>query len=148
MSKINLGCGMDYRQGWKNWDISEECKTDAIVDIRQDVFPAEDGEAELVYVSGVFEQIASNEELVHAMNECHRCLQDGGTMEVVVPNAENSIAWQDPFDVRKFVPKTFDYFIGEEREYKLYGKLYGFKPWSSVDIRTNPRGIMEITMVK
>lgn len=148
MVKINIGCGRDKKVGWQNWDYSKECNPDKQVDIRYDTFPAKDEEAELIYASGVLEQIQGNEELLWAMNECHRVLKKGGKMEVVVPNAENSIAWQDPFDCRRFTPETFQYFINGARPYKLYGSVYGFLPWSSVDVKTNERGIMEVTLIK
>jgi len=146
--KINVGCGMDYRKGWINTDISTQCKCDHVLDISKDLLPVTDGDAELVYCSGVLEQILENSGLIFAMNEMRRVLRDGGTLEIVVPNAEHSIAFQDPMDVRKFTPKTFAYFIKGEREYELYGKLYGFLPWSSCDINENARGILEIKLVK
>lgn len=148
MQKVNIGCGRDYREGWSNWEISKEAKADEYLDIREDVFPAKDSSVDLIYISGVLEQISGNEEFLFAMNECHRILKPGAKMEIVVPNAEGSIAWQDPFDCRRFTPETFQYFLGDTRPYKLYGSVYGFKPWTDVVIRTNPRGIMEIELTK
>jgi SAM-dependent methyltransferase len=148
MSKINLGCGRDYREGFLNIDYSRECRADVYLDLRYDTLPVKDGGTELVYASGVLEQLQANEELLHAMNEAHRVLKSGGKFEIVVPNAENSIAWQDPFDCRRFTPETFQYFIKDSRPYKLYGSVYGFKPWTSVMLTTNPRGIMEVTLIK
>lgn len=148
MKKINVGCGMDYRAGWLNVDISPDSKADEIIDIGCDVLPVENGEAELVYCSGVLEQILTNNELIHAMNEMWRVLRKGGMLEIVVPNAEHSIAFQDPHDCRKFTPKTFAYFIEGEREYQLYGKVYGFRPWSNCNIQENQRNILEVKLVK
>ena len=159
MNKINIGCGMDYREGWINTDISHAVKADVYFDIGkeeiQTVFginkeqvPVKEEQFDLVYCSGVLEQILLNEELIHAMNEMHRVLKKGGVCEIVVPNAEHAIAFQDPMDVRKFTPKTFAYFIDGEREYNLYGKVYGFKPWSSCEINENSRGILEVKLIK
>lgn len=146
--KINIGCGTDYRHGWLNTDISPTAKADVVHDIRCEKLPAKDGEAEEVYCSGVLEQILDNEDLVFAMNEVWRVLKKGGMFRIVVPNAEHSIAYQDPFDVRKFTPKTFQYFLEGAREYNLYGKVYGFKPYHSLHIDENQRHILVVSMTK
>jgi SAM-dependent methyltransferase len=154
--KINIGCGRDYKAGWLNTDISRDCKADAYFDIRKDIIvkgprvgdKVVDNSADYVYISGVLEQIGENEHLVHAMNECWRVLKDGGIMEVIVPNARFAIAHQDPMDVRKFTKETFLYFLGGSRQYKLYGSVYGFKPWSDISIEENERHIMIIKMKK
>jgi predicted SAM-dependent methyltransferase len=146
--RINIGCGHDYREGWINTDISPKLRCNYVHDIREEKLPVEDGEAEEVYCSGVLEQLQMNEDLLFALNEMWRVLKKGGKLTLVVPNAEHSIAFQDPMDVRKFVPKTFNYFVEGEREYQLYGKIYGFKPWSSVSIQENQRHILIVTLVK
>lgn len=146
--RINIGCGRDYRQGWLNTDISPTTKCDVVHDIRTEHLPVEDGEVDLVYASGVLEQILLNEHLLFAFNEVWRVLRTGGTFEIVVPNAEFSIAFQDPMDVRKFVPKTFQYLLNGAREYLLYGSVYGFKPWTTVTVKENERHILEVTLTK
>lgn len=148
MKAINIGCGMDYRKGWLNTDVSPTAKADIVHDIRLEKLPVDNEEVDLVYASGVLEQIVENEELLFSFNEVWRVLRPGGEFHIVVPNAEYSIAFQDPFDVRKFVPKTFDYLVQDKREYALYGKVYGFKPWSSCTIKENQRHILEVTLVK
>lgn len=148
MLKLNIGCGRDYKEGWWNSDISELAKKDAQHDIRKDVLPFETGSVAEIYISGVLEQILENEHLIHAMNECHRVLQDGGVMEVVVPNAKFAIAHQDPMDIRKFTHETFSYFQTGTRQHDLYGKVYGFQGWSKIRIHENERHIMIIEMKK
>lgn len=145
---VNIGCGMDYRAGWLNTDISATAKCDVVHDIRTERLPVEDGEVDVVYASGVLEQILLNEHLLFAFNEVWRVLKPGGKFNIVVPNAEHSIAFQDPWDVRKFVPKTFQYFLNGSREYKLYGSIYGFKPFNAVVIEENERHILVVTLVK
>lgn len=148
MRAINIGCGRDYRKGWLNTDFSAEANPDRVHDIRYEKLPVKDGSVDLVYASGVLEQILTNEDLLFAVNEVWRVLRQGGEFQIVVPNAEHSIAFQDPFDVRKFVPKTFDYLVSTSREYLLYGKVYGFKPWESVKVKENQRHILEVTLTK
>jgi hypothetical protein len=51
-------------------------------------------------------------------------------------------------DVRKFVPKTFEYLVKGKREYELYGKVYGFKPFKEALVRENDRHILEVILTK
>jgi len=146
--KLNIGCGRDYREGWVNTDISHEVRADHYFDIRTQNFPFKDELAEVVYISGVLEQIGDNDQLIHAMNECWRVLKPGGQMIVVVPNAKYAIAHRDPMDVRKFTWDTFRYFIEGTQEYKHYGSVYGFKPWREFAIEENVRHIMTVTIIK
>lgn len=146
--KINLGCGRDYKDGWINTDVSRETKADYYFDVSKDVFPFEDNSADEIYCSGVLEQILENQGLIHAMNECHRVLKTGGKFTVIVPNAKYAIASQDPMDVRKFTIPTFNYFIKDDRHYKLYGSVYGFKAWEMESMTENERGILTVNLIK
>lgn len=146
--KLNIGCGRDYKDDWVNTDISRETKADYYFDISKEKFPFDDNSADEIYCSGVLEQILENKDLIHAMNECHRVLQNGCIMTVIVPNAKYSIAHQDPMDIRKFTIPTFNYFIEGDRHFKLYGSVYGFKGWKSVNIEENSRGILIVKLQK
>lgn len=146
--KLNIGCGRDYREGWFNTDVSLEVKADVYFDIGKESILMEDSQAELVYISGVLEQIGPNEELKHALNECWRLLKQGGQIVIVVPNAKHAIAHRDPMDIRKFTKATFNYFVDGFQEYRDYGSVYGFKPWRTLDIQENERRILTVTMTK
>ncbi len=147
MKNLNLGCGRDYRPDWDNWD-NGDCKVDEVVDISKDIFPAKDETYDKIYCSGVFEQVIPNDQFVHAMNESHRVLKVGGVMTVIVPSAKYSNAFKDPFDGRKFTEETFKYFDKGSQEYKLYGSVYGFKPWNILTIFTAENGIITCEMKK
>lgn len=146
--KIDIGAGRDKRPGFKRWDISPVVKPDVLIDVSKDKFPVEDNACEEIRISGVLEQILTNEGLLHCMNECHRILQSGGTMTVVVPNAKYSTAFQDPHDVRQFTPSTFKYFDQKEQAYTLYGSVYGYKGWQLNNLITGENGIMTIVLQK
>lgn len=148
MNRLNIGCGRDYRDGWWNCDISQNCKSDATLDIATQQIPFSGGTVDEVYISGVLEQIAGNEGLIHAMNECYRVLKPGGVMTVVVPNARYAIAHRDPMDVRKFTREMFEYFRSGTREFKLYGSVYGFCGWTDITVTENHRHIFTVTFVK
>lgn len=146
--KINIGCGRDYKEGWWNTDTSQEVKCEQYMDIGQSIIDQPENSSELVYISGVLEQVAENWKLIHALNECWRVLQHGGKLVIVVPNAKYAIAHRDPMDIRKFTPDTFRYFLDGTQEYRDYGSVYGFKPWSHLDIQENQRHILTVTMIK
>lgn len=146
--KINLGCGRDYKIGWKNWDISHDVRCDDIVDVRRDRFPTADQSVEEIYCSGVLEQILQNENLVHCMNECHRVMQNDGLMTIVVPNSKFSISFKDPHDCRHFLAETWNYFDSQYDEFKKYGSVYGYMPWTVMSRETNDRGIMTVVLKK
>lgn len=158
--KLNIGCGRDYRAGWINIDISKDARADSYLDIRKQplqysagmatmaAHPIMPGSVDEIYISGVLEQILENEDLIFAMNECHRVLKEGGVMRVIVPNAAFAIAHQDPMDVRKFTKPTFAYFLKGDRHHELYGSVYGFRPWAKLVIDENDRHILTVTMIK
>lgn len=145
---MNIGCGRDYREGWVNTDVSLETKADFHFDIGKETLLMDGDQAELVYISGVLEQIGPNDEFKHALNECWRFLKPGGIIQIVVPNAKYAIAHRDPMDIRKFTPDTFRYFIEGNQEYRDYGSVYGFKPWHDLHIEENQRHILTVTMRK
>lgn len=148
LKKLNIGCGRDYRQGWENWDISNDVKAERHFDIRIQPFPCDDDAASEIYISGVLEQIGDNDKFIHVMNEMHRVLKPGGEVTIVVPNARYAIAHRDPMDIRKFTKETFSYFLNTAQEYALYGSVYGFLPWSGIRIEENSRHIFTICLKK
>lgn len=145
---LNIGCGRDIRKGWVNIDIAPDIGANMVLDIRKDLLPYPAGSVDMIYISGVLEQIGSNDDLIFALNECHRVLRDSGSMTVIVPNAKYAIAHRDPMDVRKFTQDTFQYFLKGTHEYRAYGSVYGFAPWSEIKIGENDRHIMTVIMMK
>lgn len=82
--QLNLGCGDDYRDDWRNADIDEDIHAD-------DYFNA--GEAPWPYAANSFDRILAKhsfEHLTHdqtctAFREAGRVLNPNGTLEVRVP---------------------------------------------------------------
>jgi predicted SAM-dependent methyltransferase len=148
MKKLNLGCGEQYMEDCDNWDISKEVKTDAILDFRKDIFPAEDETYDEIYCWCVIEQVDTNDQLTHIMNEMHRVLKTGGFVTIGVPNAKYSIANQDPHDNKKFTEPSFQYFDHREVRYKRFGKTYGYKPWEIKSIITTDNKMIRVELTK
>lgn len=146
--RLNVGCGRDYREGYVNIDISRDVKAEHYLDIRKDPLPFPDASVQEIYISGVLEQIGSNDEFLFCMQELGRVLAPGGKMRVIVPNAAYAIAHQDPMDVRKFTKPTFFYFLKGDRHHDLYGSVYGFPGFSSLEIQENDRHILTVDLTK
>lgn len=148
LKRLNLGCGSDYRVDWDNWDISNYRKIDVQIDITKGKWPADDDTYDQIYCSGVLEQILTNDSLLHVMNEAWRICKKGGAFTIIVPNAKFSSAFRDPHDVRQFTEGTFNYFCSDYKEYDLYGKIYGYKPWKMQSIFTSTSKIITAVLVK
>ena len=148
MLLLNIGCGQQYMPGAYNWDNSTQTKTDAIVDVRKDRFPADDNFFDEIFSGNLFGEVVGNDEFVHCMNECWRVLKPGGIMTVRVPNAMYSVTFLDPFEGRHFIPATFDYFDFDKIHYQRFGFVYGFKPWEVLGITENKTHILEVKMKK
>ena len=55
-TRLNLGSGDEYRNGWINLDIDRQWKTDLIADIEKGI-PLKDESIELVFIKHVLEHI-------------------------------------------------------------------------------------------
>jgi len=143
--KLNIGCGRDYKKGWKNIDISQKVKADEYYDIRNGINEADNSCSE-IFCSGVLEQILENEKFLYIMNEMWRVLRPDGIATIVVPSARFVYAFRDPFDCRRFIEETWDYLDYRSKLYFKYGLLYGFRPWLVLKKSTNLKGIMTIIM--
>jgi predicted SAM-dependent methyltransferase len=102
-------------------------------------------------ISNSFDHILASHFLEHVpdtialMNECHRILKPGGTMEVYVPYAFHHAAYQDPTHVKFFVPESFNYYTEQP-----FGYLnYGIEMWSECSGWLQPNGwVVEARLVK
>jgi len=94
MTKLNLGCGTDVRDGWVNVDTYPVSP----VVIKADVeigLPFEDGSFDSILASHVLEHVVRFD---RAWNDIHRVLKTFGTIEVHVPYGYNT----DPYHIRYF----------------------------------------------
>lgn len=92
MTRINFGCGTDYRDGWINVDVAEETKwqsgvrkPDIMISASDGALPFESGSVDYVLLDNVIEHIPL--EKIHGLlEEFRRILRVGGTLEMYAPH--------------------------------------------------------------
>jgi SAM-dependent methyltransferase len=91
LKKLNLGSGLDYREGWVNVDCNKEVKADVYALAHE--LPFENEEFDYVLASHVLEHIWSGYEarmrgdgLEHVLREIHRVLKWYGTFVTEIPS--------------------------------------------------------------
>jgi SAM-dependent methyltransferase len=92
--KINLGCGRNHLEGWKNYD--------ADVDITKPL-PFPNNSADCIFAEHVVEHVGYYEALGF-FRECHRVLGAGGIVRIAVPSVERILRYGSP-DYFKFASK-------------------------------------------
>ena len=64
---------------------------------------------------------------IFTFNEAWRCLEDGATIEIVVPTTEGVGAICDPTHVSLWCRHSFDYFIAGSPEHNRFARSYGVR---------------------
>ena len=62
---------------------------------------------------------------VHTMNEAHRVLRPGGTLDIFIPTTDGRGAFQDPTHVSFWTPNDFFYYLECFAEWKRFHEAYG-----------------------
>lgn len=104
---LNLGCGMDYRQGWHNVDVVEDVDADEYVDLDDRPWPWPDHAFERVDARHVLEHLTNPLEVYR---ECTRILEPGGTLVVTYPIGHTR--FEDPTHHQHWNWHTADLFDG------------------------------------
>ena len=84
-TKVHIGCGKrDFGKEWYHIDGSDypHIRSHDITKL-----PFEDDSLDLIYASHVLEYF-DREEVINVLNEWKRCLKNGGTLRLAVPNFE------------------------------------------------------------
>ena len=83
--RVNVGCGPRPTPGWINLDVSYAPGV-SFWDCRHGL-PFADNAVAAIYSEHVFEHLDPEAEAKHFLRECLRCLQPGGVLRIVVPDA-------------------------------------------------------------
>ena len=83
---VNVGCGPHGRPGWVNIDARPHPGVTCIFDARKRL-PFEDGAVRILFAEHFLEHLDFGEEAPLFLAECFRCLEPGGVVRLVVPDA-------------------------------------------------------------
>jgi len=95
MTKLDIGCGSNKKEGFTGIDISPDCGADIVHDVRVTPWPFNDGEVEEIHCSHFFEHLTGAERMVF-MNEAYRVLKPEGKMAIITPHWTSVRSVQDP----------------------------------------------------
>jgi len=105
MKKLNMGCGIDYKEGFVNLDFHSHVKIDVQHNLNQFPYPFNENEFDYILASHVLEHL---DKPFDVMTELHRLLKKGGTLHVKVPHFSRGFTHSEHkagFDV------TFPYYF-------------------------------------
>jgi len=108
MKKLNLGSGVDYKEGFINIDFHSHIDVDVIHDLNEIPYPFEDNSLEHINAYHILEHL---DKPFWVMKELHRILKPGGVLHIKVPHFSRGFTHAEHsagFDV------TFPYYFNPE----------------------------------
>jgi predicted SAM-dependent methyltransferase len=84
----NIGCGPTGLPGWVNFDMFDVPGVTLPIDCRNR-FPLADGSCRGIHVEHYFEHLEMTIERPRFLAECLRCLEPGGILRIIVPDARS-----------------------------------------------------------
>lgn len=93
--KLNLGSGIQHKEGFKSVDISPNVGSDIIHDLKSYPWPFEDESVDEIHAAHFIEHLDGIERMAF-FNECWRVMKTGATMTCITPGAFTSRYMQDP----------------------------------------------------
>lgn len=91
MTKINLGCGLDIKDGWENYDYFSQDPSVKFLDMNSIPWIWEDNSVDAINMQECLEHIKVEPFLV--IMECYRILKPGGTIRITVPHVKGTYAY-------------------------------------------------------
>jgi SAM-dependent methyltransferase len=122
MKKLNLGCGIDYKEGYVNLDFNSHINIDVAHDLNILPYPFKDDEFDYIVASHVLEHL---DKPFLIMKELHRILKSGGELQIKVPHFSRGFTHAEHkagFDV------TFPYYFNSQfTKSGFYGVEFNLK---------------------
>ena len=115
-SKLNLGCGLDIKNGWINLDKSALPGVDVVHDLEQLPLPFPDNHFDEILCQDVLEHI----EYIPVLRDLHRILKTGGSLAIRCPHFTSANNFIDPTHKKFFSFRTFEYFLKEKNSRPYY----------------------------
>lgn len=111
--KLNLGCGLNRREGYVNVDkvAAAGCAPDVVHDLECFPWPFDTGGAEEVVLSHVLEHLGRDPDVfIGVMQELYRVCAPGAHVCIVVPHPRHDHFLGDPTHVRVVTPEVLSLF--------------------------------------
>lgn len=132
--RLNLGCGNGAMEGYVNVDLRPLSGVDVVCDLDDGPWPFKDSAAEQILALDIFEHL---EDVIGAMDECHRILASGGELIIRGPLAGSLWVWSDVTHRRAFTELSFDHFDPETHLGQAMD--YGRGKWRKVKVDISPK---------
>jgi SAM-dependent methyltransferase len=104
--RLNLGCGLDYRDGWTNADVRESVEPDVVVDLDDYPWPFEMDRFDVVLADNVLEHL---DDQLRALEELQRVTAPSGEIVVRGPHWNSPGQAIDPTHSTPVDPRTFEH---------------------------------------
>jgi len=139
--KINMGCGMDYREGYVNCDIEASVRSDMTFDMLKFPWPFDENSSSEILFSHVLEHVPGimindRDAFVQIMEECYRILRKNGTIQVIGPHwsMKPTHYLGQPTHYRMIGPwtfQTFDPVLSTQMRYCSSARLKVVRAWTT-----------------
>jgi predicted SAM-dependent methyltransferase len=144
---VNLGAGDAGLPGWINVDRASAPNVNCICDARKRL-PFEQRSVKGIFTEHFVEHLDYGEEVPHFLSECHRVLQTGGVIRIIVPDAERYIrayvtgGWEPIASVRPLASDRTDIHFSVKYNTRMELINVVFRQWEehkfAYDLRPSP----------
>jgi ubiquinone/menaquinone biosynthesis C-methylase UbiE len=116
MKKLNLGCGLDIKEGFVNLDSKKLPGVDVVHNIECAPLPFNDEEFDYILCQDVLEHV----EYIDVLKELHRILKKGGIVEIRAPHFSSVNNFRDPTHKKMFSVFVFEMFVKSTQNIRHY----------------------------
>ena len=114
MTKINLGCGHDYKDGWVNVDFYDDSTCDIKHDLEVFPWPWENDTVSEILIKHTLEHLGADWKVyIKILQEMYRICEDDAHIQVEVPSPWHWNYISDPTHVRPVTPDGLNLFSKE-----------------------------------